>query len=86
MSLIIAIPRERRTSERRVALDPSRVERLLQSGAQVHIEAECGHSASFHDEDYHGVTVMDNFADVVSRANIVVKVVFWEAMLLFNLI
>lgn len=75
MSLIIAIPRERRTSERRVALDPSRVERLLQSGALVHIEAECGHSASFHDEDYHGATVMDSFADVVSGADIVVKVV-----------
>lgn len=75
MSLIIALPRERRTSERRVALDPSRVERLLQSGAQVHIEAECGHSASFQDEDYHGAAVMDSFADVVRGANIVVKVV-----------
>ena len=75
MSLIIAVPRERRTSERRVALDPSRVERLIQSGVQVQIEAECGHSASFHDEDYPGSTVMDSFADVVRDADIVVKVV-----------
>lgn len=75
MPLIIAVPRECRTSERRVALDPSRVERLLQSGVLVHIEAECGHSASFHDEDYQGAAVMDSFADTVSGVDIVVKVV-----------
>lgn len=75
MSLIIAIPRERRPSERRVALDPSRVERLLDNGMQVRIEADCGHSASFHDEDYHDVTVVDSFAEVVRGADIVVKVV-----------
>ena len=75
MSLIIAVPRERRTSERRVALDPSRVERLVQSGCTVRIEVECGHAASFHDEDYAGVPVAENFADVVAGADIVVKVV-----------
>lgn len=75
MSLIIALPRERRPSERRVALDPSRVERLLQSGLQVRIEAECGHNASFHDDDYHGVSVHDSFAEVVRGADIIVKVV-----------
>lgn len=75
MSLTIALPRERRPSERRVALDPSRVERLVQSGVHVRIEAECGHTASFHDDDYHGVTVVDSFTDVVRDADVVVKVV-----------
>lgn len=75
MSLIIALPRERRPTERRVALDPSQVERLIQSGLQVRIEEECGHSASFHDDDYAGVTVHDGFASVVRGADIVVKVV-----------
>ena len=75
MSLIIAVPRERRPGERRVALDPSRVERLLQSGLQVRIETECGHAASFHDEAYQGVTIFTSFADVVREADIVVKVV-----------
>ncbi|MFK7994910.1 MAG: hypothetical protein AB8B87_12280 [Granulosicoccus sp.] len=75
MSLIIALPRERRPSERRVALDPSRVERLIQSGLQVRIEAECGLHASFHDDDYQGATVHDSFAEVVRGADIVVKVV-----------
>jgi NAD(P) transhydrogenase subunit alpha len=41
---------------------------------QVHIEAECGHTASFHDDDYSDVTVLDSFADVVREADIVVKV------------
>ena len=75
MSLIISVPRERRPSERRVALDPSQVERLTQSGVQVRIEAECGHTASFHDDDYPGATVCDSFADVVRDADVVVKVV-----------
>ncbi len=75
MSLIIAVPRERRTGERRVALDPSRVERLVQSGLQVRIEAECGHAASFHDEAYQDAAVFSSFADVVREADITVKVV-----------
>lgn len=75
MSLIIALPRERRPSERRVALDPSRVERLIQSGLQVRIEADCGHAASFHDDAYAGVVVFDTFAELIKDADIVVKVV-----------
>ena len=75
MSLIIAVPLESRHGERRVALDPSRAERLIQSGVQVHIQAECGHAASFHDEDYHGATVKETYAELVSIADIVVTVV-----------
>ena len=72
---MIAVPRERRPGERRVALDPSRVERLIQAGVQVRIEADCGHTASFHDDDYKDVTVCESFAQVVSDADVVVKVV-----------
>ena len=75
MSLIIALPRERRTSERRVALDPPRVERLIQSGMQVRIEADCGHNASFHDDDYRDAIVCESFAELVHDADVVVKVV-----------
>lgn len=75
MSLIIALPKEQRPSERRVALDPSRAERLIQAGLQLRIEAECGHTASFHDDDYHAAIVCDSFAEVVEQADIVVKVV-----------
>ena len=73
--MIIAVPHERREGERRVALDPSRVERLINSGVQVHIEAECGHAASFHDEDYRGAVVKADFAQTVAGADVVVKVV-----------
>ena len=75
MSLIIAVPHERRPGERRVALDPSRAERLMASGVKVYIEEECGHAASFHDEDYHGAVVRQSFTDVVAWADVVVKVV-----------
>jgi len=75
VAISIAVPLEGQPSERRVALDPSRVERLLsQPGITVRIEAECGHAAGFHDEDYEGVTVCDSFAETVAGADIVTKV------------
>jgi len=75
VSITVAVPLERRQSERRVALDPSRVERLLLNPAiEVRIEAECGHAAGFHDEDYEGAIVCDSFAETVTGADIVTKV------------
>ncbi len=75
MPITVAVPLERTPSERRVALDPSRVERLLLNPAiDVRIEAECGHAAGFHDEDYEGVIVCESFADTVANADIITKV------------
>ena len=75
MPITVAVPLERMQSERRVALDPSRVERLLLNPAiDVRIEAECGHAAGFHDEDYEGVMVCESFAETVADADIITKV------------
>ena len=75
MPITVAVPLERSQAERRVALDPSRVERLLLNPAiDVRIEAECGHAAGFHDEDYVGVIVCDSFAETVAGADIITKV------------
>ena len=75
MPITVAVPLERTQSERRVALDPSRVERLLLNPAiDVRIEAECGHAAGFHDEDYEGVMVCESFAETVADADIITKV------------
>ncbi len=75
MPITVAVPLERTQSERRVALDPSRVERLLLNPAiDIRIEAECGHAAGFHDEDYEGVMVCESFAETVADADIITKV------------
>ncbi len=47
----------------------------MSAGVQLRIEAECGHTASFHDDDYQGVTVCEDFAQTLKGADIVTKVV-----------
>ena len=73
--LTVALPRERRALERRVALVPAAVTRLLDvPGLAVRIERDCGRSAGFHDAHYEGVEVADDFAATVAGADIVCKV------------
>ena len=75
MPLTVALPRERRALERRVALVPAAVTRLLDvPGLAVRIERDSGRSAGFHDAHYEGVEVADDFAATVAGADIVCKV------------
>ena len=50
----IVVPRECHQGERRVALIPDQVERLLQKGIQVAVEASAGSGAGCPDEAYRG--------------------------------
>jgi alanine dehydrogenase len=52
MTLDIAIPRERRAGERRVALTPSGVKSLVQQGQRVWVESGAGEAAGYPDSDY----------------------------------
>lgn len=52
MSAVIGVPTERRQGERRVALVPVAVERLLDSGFRVLAEAGCGGAAGFTDDEF----------------------------------
>ena len=75
MPLTIALPRECRGGERRVGLVPAAVARLIaRDGVSLRIESGCGRAAGFHDEDYAGVEVFDDFDGVVAGADLVVKV------------
>lgn len=76
MPLTIGLPRERRENERRVALVPAAVKRLLDSwpSLQIRMETGAGHAAGCHDKDYTGVSLVDDFAATVTGADIVVKV------------
>lgn len=75
MPLILAVPKESAEGERRVALDPTVVERLReQLLVSVVIEAGCGRGAGFYDSDYEDIQVAESFADTVDGAAVVLKV------------
>jgi H+-translocating NAD(P) transhydrogenase subunit alpha len=66
----IGVPKETAPGERRVALVPDLVQRLVQSGHELVVEAGAGEGASFTDADYEsaGATIGDPYeAEVVVR-------------------
>jgi NAD(P) transhydrogenase subunit alpha len=73
---ILAIPRECRAGERRVAATPENCARLIKLGFQVAVEKNAGALASFEDEDYvaAGVRVVDDTRALYAEADIVLKV------------
>ncbi len=73
---LIAATRERRPGETRVALTPETVGKLIALGASVRVEAGAGSAAAFRDVDYGaaGAKVSKNLAEVVSGADILLKV------------
>lgn len=74
--MIVAVPRETAPSERRVALVPETVQRLVKSGVDVRIERNAGVPAAFPDDQYTkaGASVVDDPAALVSAADVVVTV------------
>ena len=72
----IAVTRERRAGETRVALTPDAVKKLIAGGASVVVEAGAGAAASFSDADYAaaGARVEADLAAVVHGADILLKV------------
>ena len=74
--MIVAIPRERRAGERRVAATPETVRRLVKLGFTVSLEANAGAAASFSDADYRdaGADVVANARQLWQSADLVLKV------------
>jgi H+-translocating NAD(P) transhydrogenase subunit alpha len=72
----IAVPKERRPHERRVAASPDTAKRLLAMGHEVVIEAGAGGGAAFPDAAYSaiGATVVNTAADALGAADIILKV------------
>ena len=74
MPIKIAVLRESAEGERRVALDPSVVERLVKQGCAVSVQSQAGANAGFPDESYRSAEVVSTAADAVAGANVVLKV------------
>ena len=76
MAIIIAILKERRAGETRVAATPETVKKFKALGAEMVIEAGAGAGARIADADYQasGATIAANAADALKDADIVLKV------------
>jgi NAD(P) transhydrogenase subunit alpha len=74
--MIIGVPKERWQGERRVALVPDGVARLVKAGAEVRVERGAGAAAFFPDEQYAaaGATLVDDGASAVRGADLTLVV------------
>src|SRR5690606_28299492 len=75
-SVVLGVPRERADGERRVALIPDIVKRLIGDGATVVVESRAGEGSSHSDQEYEdaGATVVQDPREVYARADVVLKV------------
>lgn len=74
--MIIGIPRERKTLEKRIALTPDGAQDLVKRGHEVLIETNAGVGSHFADEEFAqvGCKIVSTLKEVWSRAELVVKV------------
>ncbi|MEX0719157.1 MAG: alanine dehydrogenase [Balneolaceae bacterium] len=74
--MIIGIPKEIKTHENRVAIQPGGVVELIRKGHQVLIQKGAGHGSGFMDEEYKalGASIVDDVEEVWSRAEMIMKV------------
>jgi NAD(P) transhydrogenase subunit alpha len=73
---VIAVTRERRAGETRVAAVPETVKKLVAQGFSVTVEAGAGAAASYPDADYKaaGATIAKTAKDALAKADILFKV------------
>ncbi len=74
--LVIGVPRERAEAEKRVALVPDVVKRLVGDGVTVLVERGAGEGSSYPDAQYTeaGAEIVDDARAVYDRADVMLKV------------
>ena len=74
--MVIGVPKEIKSGETRVALVPSGVTALQESGHEVLVEAGAGEGSSISNEEYAkaGAIIVESAKDVWRQADIIVKV------------
>lgn len=74
--MLLAVPRETASQERRVALVPETVARFVKSGVAVRVQRGAGDAAAFPDELYRdaGATLVDDVRELASGAGVVIGV------------
>ena len=73
---VIAVTKERRFAETRVAATPETVKKLIAAGFSVTVEAGAGTAASYQDADYEaaGATLAKTAKEAIGKADILFKV------------
>jgi H+-translocating NAD(P) transhydrogenase subunit alpha len=74
MAINIAVLKEVKTGEKRVAMAPDVVPRMTNLGASITLESGAGLSAAFADDTYKGATFSDAVERLVADADIVLAV------------
>lgn len=74
--MIVAVTKETKKGENRVALTPDIVKQLVKAGFTVKVEAEAGNRASFSDANYTdaGADIVNDAAALMAEADVVLKV------------
>ena len=74
MSLKVAVLKETRSGERRVAMVPAVVDKLVKLGAEVRLQAGAGEAVSLPDNAYRNVTIATDVPTLVGDADLVLAV------------
>lgn len=76
MTLNIAVPKETKVNERRVAATPETVSLMVKNNMAVFIETHAGMNSYIHDEDYTnaGAKISKDNEELFRNANIILKV------------
>ena len=74
--MLISIPRETHSAERRVAISPAAAAALVKDRHQIQVERSAGVAAGFTDAQYEraGATIVDNRAELIGPAGMVLQV------------
>ena len=74
--MIIAVPKETKSFENRVALTPDIAKQLIKTGMTVRIESGAGERASFSNQNYidAGAEIIPDFKDLYANADVILKV------------
>ena len=72
--MIIGIPKEIKTDEKRVPVTPDKIQGLIKAGHKIIFEIGAGTGAGFPDSSYVGVEIVSNAQKVWECADLIVKV------------
>ena len=74
--MIIGVCKETASNEKRVALTPEGVKKLIDSDLDVHVESGAGEASSYSDEDYKnsGASITGNKESILKSADLLIAV------------
>ena len=74
--MIVAVPKETKSFENRVALTPDITKQLIKTGMTIRIESGAGERASFSNQNYidAGAEIILNTKDLYANADVILKV------------